>query len=180
MTPTPSQRPLRLAVLVSGSGRSLLNLLEQERAGLLPATVELVVGSREGIGAPEHAPASGVRSVVRKVGEVTAALDAARCDLVVMAGYLKPWPIPDRWVGKTINIHPSLLPLFGGKGFYGRHVHEAVLASGMKVSGCTVHFVTPNYDEGPIILQSVCPVLDEDDADSLAAPEPAPASPTTH
>jgi phosphoribosylglycinamide formyltransferase 1 len=164
-----SSKPLRLAVLVSGSGRTLKNLLERSRDGSLHAKVDLVVASREGIGALDHAAAFGVPSRVFKTGDVSEGLDAARPDLVVMAGYLKPWPIPDRWVGRTINIHPSLLPLFGGKGFYGRHVHEAVLASGMKVTGCTVHFVTPNYDEGPIILQRTCPVLDDDDADRLAA-----------
>lgn len=166
---TSAARRPRVAVLVSGSGRGLRNLLEAERAGSLPATISHVLASRAGIGALDHAREFGVPAAVTKVGEVTEALDAAAPDLVVMAGYLRPWPIPDRWVGRTINIHPSLLPLFGGKGYYGLHVHEAVLASGMKVSGCTVHFVTANYDDGPIILQRVVPVRDDDDAESLAA-----------
>lgn len=160
---------IRLAVLASGSGRSLRNLLELSRDGRLPAVVDRVFASRAGIGALGHAEEFGVTSEVVKTADMSAAVDAARPDLVVMAGYLKPWAIPDRWVGKTINIHPSLLPLFGGKGFYGHFVHEAALASGMKVSGCTVHFVTPNYDDGPIVLQRTCPILDDDTPDTLAA-----------
>ncbi|HYC77133.1 MAG TPA: phosphoribosylglycinamide formyltransferase [Planctomycetota bacterium] len=162
-------RRLRLAVLVSGSGRSLRNLLERSRAGTLPADVALVISSRADAGALQHAAAFGVKALTLKTGEVTAAIDAAKPDLVVMAGYLRAWPLPDRWAGRTINIHPALLPLFGGKGMYGRFVHEAALASGMKISGCTVHFVTQNYDDGPIIVQRTCPVLDDDDASTLAA-----------
>lgn len=163
-----AERP-KVAVLVSGSGRSLRNLLELSQSGALAAEIAAVVASKPGIGALEHAAAFGVKTTIAKVGEVTETLDAVRPDVVVMAGYLRPWPIPDRYVGRTINIHPSLLPLFGGKGFYGHFVHEAVLGSGMKVSGCTVHYVTPNYDEGPIILQRTTAVADDDDADSLAA-----------
>lgn len=159
---------LRLAVLVSGSGRSLRNLLELGAVGNLPGHVDLVIASRADAGALHHAQIFGVPSRVCKTSEVTAALDAVDPDLVVMAGYLKMWPLPEHYEGRTINIHPSLLPLFGGKGFYGHHVHQAVIESGMKVSGCTVHFVTAEYDQGPIIIQRTCPVLDDDSADSLA------------
>src|SRR5690606_15282781 len=138
--------------------------LELQRAGSLPAEIVLVVASRPGIGALEHAKEHGVRSVVLPPAEIAAALDEERVDLVILAGYLKRWPIPDRYIGKTINIHPSLLPLFGGKGFYGDRVHEAVLRSGMRVTGCTVHFVTPEFDAGPIIAQRAVPVLPGDDA----------------
>ncbi len=159
----------RSAILVSGTGRSLQNLLELERAGSLPTETVLVVSSKAGVRALEHASAFGIASEVCTVDALTAALDAAKVDLVVMAGYLKRWPIPDAYVGKTINIHPALLPLFGGKGMYGHHVHEAVIASGMRVSGCTVHFVTAEYDAGPIIGQQTVPVLWDDDPDTLAA-----------
>lgn len=159
---------VRTAVLASGTGRSLLNLLERERAGGLPTETALVIGSKPGIKALEYAEQFDVPHQVVEPGAITAALDEADIDLVVMAGYLKRWPIPDHYVGKTINIHPSLLPLFGGKGMYGHHVHEAVIASGMRVSGCTVHFVTENYDEGPIIGQRAVPVEWGDDADALA------------
>ena len=160
---------LRTATLVSGSGRTLKNLLDLEAQGRLPITSVLVIASKPGIKAIEHARDAKVPVQVLKAKEVTAALDQAQPDLVVMAGYLKQWKIPDRYVGKAINIHPSLLPLFGGRGFYGRYVHEAALRSGMRVSGCTVHFVTKNYDEGPIIGQRAVPILPSDDADSLAA-----------
>ncbi len=163
-----TSRP-KIAVLVSGSGRSLRNLLELTQSGGIAAEIETVVASKAGIAALDHAAAFGVRTTVAKVGDVTDVLDASRPDLVVMAGYLRPWPIPDRYVGRTINIHPSLLPWFGGKGFYGHIVHEAVLASGMKVSGCTVHYVSQTYDEGPIILQRTVAVREDDDADALAA-----------
>jgi folate-dependent phosphoribosylglycinamide formyltransferase PurN len=96
-------------------------------------------------------------------------LDDARVDLVCLAGFLSYWIIPDRYVGRVMNIHPALLPAFGGQGMYGHHVHEAVLARGCKVSGCTVHFVNNNYDEGPIILQRSVPAYAEDTADDLAA-----------
>src|SRR5262245_7485954 len=85
-----------------------------------------------------------------------------------MGGFLKLWTIPERWRGRVMNIHPALLPSFGGKGMHGRHVHEAVLAAGCKVSGCTVHFVDATYDTGPIILQRTCPVLEDDTLESLA------------
>ena len=96
-------------------------------------------------------------------------LDEARVDLVCLAGFLSYWIIPDRYLGRVMNIHPALLPAFGGKGMYGHHVHEAVLRRGCKVSGCTVHFVNNAYDEGPIILQRAVPVYAEDTPDDLAA-----------
>jgi folate-dependent phosphoribosylglycinamide formyltransferase PurN len=96
-------------------------------------------------------------------------LDEARVDLVCLAGFLSYWIIPERYTGRVINIHPALLPAFGGKGMYGHHVHEAVLERGCKVSGCTVHFLSNEYDEGPIILQRCVPVYAEDTADDLAA-----------
>jgi folate-dependent phosphoribosylglycinamide formyltransferase PurN len=96
-------------------------------------------------------------------------LDDAQVDLVVLAGFLSMWIIPENYVGKVMNIHPALLPGFGGQGMYGHHVHEAVLAAGCKVSGCTVHFVTNDYDEGPIIVQKTVPVYDTDSPDDLAA-----------
>jgi folate-dependent phosphoribosylglycinamide formyltransferase PurN len=93
----------------------------------------------------------------------------ADAELVCMAGFLSLWSIPDAWFGRVINIHPALLPRFGGFGMHGRHVHEAVLAAGETVSGCTVHFCDNEYDHGPIILQRTVPVLPNDTPDSLAA-----------
>jgi phosphoribosylglycinamide formyltransferase 1 len=160
--------PLRLVVLVSGTGRSLQNLIDLGASGRLPARIVHVVGSKPGIEALERAAKAGIETTVCGAAEVTALVDRVNPDLVVMAGWLKHWPIPDRWVGRTINIHPSLLPAFGGKGLYGQRVHEAVLAAGVRESGCTVHFVTPEYDAGPVILQRTCPVLSGDTAGALA------------
>ena len=90
-------------------------------------------------------------------------------DLVCLAGFLSMLVIPDEFTGRVLNIHPALLPAFGGKGMYGTHVHKAVLASGCKVSGCTVHFADQTYDTGPILLQRTCPVQEDDTPQSLAA-----------
>lgn len=158
-----------IAVLASGGGRHLRNLLERSRDGSLAVDVVRVLASKPDIGAVAHAHAFGVPVVVVGPEGPTAALEDSGATLAVLAGWLRKWDIPEGWVGRAINIHPSLLPLFGGKGFFGRHVHEAVLASGMRVSGCTVHFVTRDYDAGPVIVQRACPVLPDDDANALAA-----------
>jgi phosphoribosylglycinamide formyltransferase-1 len=129
-----------------------------------------VLASKPDIGAVAHAQAFGVPVVVVGPESPTASLEELGRNTAVLAGWLRRVRnIPEGWVGRAINIHPSLLPLFGGKGFFGRHVHEAVLASGMRVSGCTVHFVTRDYDAGPVIVQRACPVLPDDDANALAA-----------
>jgi formyltetrahydrofolate-dependent phosphoribosylglycinamide formyltransferase len=159
----------RLVVLVSGSGRSLRNILERERQDLLPTETALVISSRPNVGALDHADHFGVPHRVLAPDAITPALDAIRPTLVVMAGYLRHWPLPTRYIGRTINIHPALLPLFCGRAFFGHRVHEAVLASGMRVSGCTVHFVTHDYDCGPIIDQRTVRVTPNDTPDSLAA-----------
>jgi folate-dependent phosphoribosylglycinamide formyltransferase PurN len=96
-------------------------------------------------------------------------LRAAQVDLVTLAGFLSLIEIPDDFLGRVMNIHPALIPAFCGHGFYGHHVHEAVLARGCKLSGCTVHFADNHYDQGPIILQQAVPVLDADTPDTLAA-----------
>src|SRR5206468_7149292 len=93
----------------------------------------------------------------------------AQADLVCLAGFLQLLLVPDDFLGRVLNIHPSLIPAFCGKGFYGHHVHEAVLAYGVKVTGCTVHFADNQYDHGPIVLQRTVPVLDDDTPDTLAA-----------
>jgi folate-dependent phosphoribosylglycinamide formyltransferase PurN len=96
-------------------------------------------------------------------------LETAKVDLVVQGGWLCLWRIPPQYVNRVMNVHPALLPCFGGQGMWGHHVHEAVLAAGCKVSGCTVHFCTNEYDRGPIIVQRTCPVEDDDTPDTLAA-----------
>jgi len=174
-----SRNPLRLAVLISGGGRTMLNLLDEIKAGRLDAEIRLVICSRSQIAGYEKALAAGMNvKVIRKIDHpevddfsdaIAQELDAAGVDLIVQAGWLCLWHIPDRYMWKVMNIHPALLPSFGGKGMWGHHVHEAVLAAGCKISGCTVHFCTNEYDKGPIIVQRPCPVLSRDDADSLAA-----------
>jgi formyltetrahydrofolate-dependent phosphoribosylglycinamide formyltransferase len=168
---------LRLAVLFSGGGRTLENLVLESRAGRLPAEVVLAVSSSPTAGGIERAARLGIpcRTIERTGGtaeltaRVLAACDEARAELACLAGWLKLLaPIPDRWKGRMLNIHPALLPSFAGKGFYGDRVHQAVLDSGVKLSGCTVHFCDDEYDHGPIVLQRACPVLDEDDVHSLA------------
>ena len=170
--------PLRLAILLSGSGRTLENLLEWIAAGRLGATVEVVIASRgdvRGVGVARRADVTthvlpqGTHSTAEWSAEIFAACRAAKADLVVMAGFLKLVEIPADFAGRVINIHPALLPAFGGKGFHGMHVHRAVLARGCTVSGCTVHLVDNEYDHGRIILQKTVPVLPDDTPESLAA-----------
>ncbi len=170
--------PLRVVVLASGSGTTFENLVLRSRDGRLPAEIVRLVVSRPDCGAVERAKRLGVPCVVvpwtRGAQQafdaaVTAAVEAAKPDLVCMGGFLKLWNIPRFWAGNVMNIHPALLPAFGGKGMHGRRVHEAVLAGGATESGCTVHFATNDYDAGPIILQRRVPVLPGDTPESLAA-----------
>jgi len=172
-----SAGPLRLGVLLSGGGRTLLNILGEIRAGRLAAEVAVVIASRECKGAERAAEAGlNMRLVpykqmpdpARYSAALADILDEAGVGLVCLAGFLSMWIIPDRYLGRVVNIHPALLPSFGGKGMFGHHVHEAVLKRGCKVSGCTVHFVTNEYDAGPIVIQKCVPVLDGDTPDDLA------------
>ncbi len=167
---------LRLAVLISGGGRTMLNLHQRIADGSLHAVITSVVSSRGDVAGVTRSRDAGLTTVVverRRLspdafqGEVTQAI--AGVDLVCMAGFLSLWRIPDEFYGKVINIHPALLPEFGGAGMYGRRVHQAVLAAGKKFSGCTVHFCDNLYDHGPIILQRTVPVLAADTPDTLAA-----------
>ena len=167
--------PLRLACLVSGGGRSVLNLQDRIERGELPATIGLVLSTREGVPAIDRARARGlpVREVPAEPratldDRVDAALREAGTQLVVLAGYLRLFRVQG-WRGRCINIHPALLPRHGGKGLWGHHVHEAVLAAGDRESGCTVHWVDEQYDHGETILQRRCPVLPGDTPDTLAA-----------
>jgi phosphoribosylglycinamide formyltransferase-1 len=171
--------PLRIAVLISGGGRTLNNLLELAAAGRLPVDVRLVISSSRKAGGLVFARAAGVPTQVferrdyassQAYGDaIFAACRAADVDYVVMAGFLKLAPVPEDFAGRVLNIHPALLPAFGGHGMYGHHVHQAVIEAGVKVTGVTVHFVDNQYDRGPIIWQQPVPVFDDDTADSLAA-----------
>jgi phosphoribosylglycinamide formyltransferase-1 len=175
----PLNRPIRLAVLISGGGTTLTNLVTRIRSGELIAEIPLVIASRSDCGGIRRAAEANLPCEViqRKSFSDTAAFSAAlfaRCresqiDLVVCGGFLSLLKIPADYMGRVINIHPSLIPAFCGRGMYGHHVHEAVLARGAKVSGCTVHFVDNEYDHGPIILQRAVSIEETDTPDSLAA-----------
>lgn len=177
-TPPITDPPIRLAVCASGSGRSLQNLIDRIAARKLKAKIELMVASRPRIGAIDRAISGKIpvaimdRNVKSRAARSAAVFDAIRkhqADLVVLAGFLSLVEIPLDYVGKVINIHPSLIPSFCGHGLYGLKVHEAALEEGVKVSGCTVHFADQQYDTGPIILQKAVPVHEDDTAESLAA-----------
>jgi formyltetrahydrofolate-dependent phosphoribosylglycinamide formyltransferase len=173
------ERKLRLAVLISGAGTTLRNLIDKIAAGQLRAEIAAVVSSTaEAKGLLHAAAASLPVSVVDPKSFATSAdfsaavfdrCRSAKTDLVVMGGWLKLLAIPPDYAGRVVNIHPALIPTFCGKGMYGPRVHEAVLSAGAKVSGCTVHVVDDHYDHGPIIAQRAVPVLDGDTPDSLAA-----------
>lgn len=171
--------PLPIAVLLSGGGTTMVNLAERIAAGTLDAQIKLVVASNDKAGGIGKARELGLPcDVVRRKDFDDAAAFSQRvferireagCELVCLAGFLSLLVIPDGFRGRVMNIHPSLLPAFGGKGMHGRHVHEAVIASGAESSGCTVHFADNTYDTGPILLQRSCPVLPNDTPEQLAA-----------
>ncbi|MEQ8846427.1 phosphoribosylglycinamide formyltransferase [Botrimarina sp.] len=170
---------MKIAVLISGGGRTLKNLLELIAEDQLPVEIALVISSTAKAGGIAHAEAAGVPvSVVRRSDhaddELFGAAVFSRCrtegvDFVAMAGWLKLIPVPDDFAGRVVNIHPSLLPAFGGPGMYGHRVHTAVIERGCKVTGVTVHFVDNHYDAGPIIWQTPVPVFEDDTADTLGA-----------
>jgi phosphoribosylglycinamide formyltransferase 1 len=167
-----SKKRINLAVMLSGSGRTLLNLLERVRGGALDADIALVIASKECLGA-ERARAAGLRTLIMEgdipAGDLGRVLEDTGVGLVALAGYIRLLAIPPAFGGRILNIHPALLPSFGGKGMYGARVHQAVLDAGCKVSGCTVHLCDEVFDRGPILVQKTCPVLETDDATALAA-----------
>jgi phosphoribosylglycinamide formyltransferase-1 len=179
-----STEPLRIGIFVSGHGRgsNMQAIIDSCKNGDIHGGAELVVGTRSDAEAITRAQEAGVETVIispkKYEGDDPAygeallnALRKRNVELICLAGYMRilPLNVVDAYRGRIMNIHPALLPLFGGKGMYGENVHRAVIESGMKVSGCTVHFVDEHYDSGPIILQDTVPVLDEDTPETLAA-----------
>jgi phosphoribosylglycinamide formyltransferase 1 len=172
-------QPIRLAVLISGGGTTLQNFIDRIRDGALDAEVAAVISSSPTAYGLERAKAAGLPTFVveRRRGQSVEEFSRANFDiirksapgLICFAGYLKLLRIPDDYAGRVMNIHPALIPAFCGAGFYGHAVHQAAIDHGVKVSGCTVHFVNNEYDAGPIIIQRTCPVLDDDTPDTLAA-----------
>jgi phosphoribosylglycinamide formyltransferase-1 len=175
----PLDRPIRLAVLLSAGGTTLQNLIDKIAAGKLRAQIVQVVSNNADAFGLERARRAGIPTAVveRKScasreefsARIFASCRQAQAELVCLAGFLQLIHVPDDFLGRVMNIHPALVPAFCGKGYYGHHVHEAVLAYGAKVAGCTVHFADNEYDHGPIILQRCVAVRDDDTPDALAA-----------
>lgn len=174
-----SPKPLPVAVLISGGGTTLRNLLDCIERGELPLDVRLVVSSSGEARGLEFARSAGVKSLVVEprdhatVDSFSKAIfdgcRAAGAELIVMGGFLKLVRIPADFQGRVVNIHPSLIPKFCGRGYYGQRVHEAVITAGETQSGCTVHFVDEQYDHGPVILQRRVSVLEDDTPETLAS-----------
>jgi formyltetrahydrofolate-dependent phosphoribosylglycinamide formyltransferase len=171
--------PVRLAVLLSGGGTTLQNLIDRIADGRLDAEIVQVVSSKAKAFGVERARTAilPIAIIERKHFDSVEGFSSAifrRCretcaDLVCLAGFLQLIQVPSDFVGRVLNIHPALLPAFGGKGMYGHHVHEAVLKAGVSESGCTVHLVDDEYDHGEILVQKRVPVLPGDTPDTLAA-----------
>ena len=173
---------VKIAVLLSGGGRTLQNIVDHIKEGKLTVKVVVVIGSRPDAYGLERAGKEGIETICvpykeyKKEGNVDGFskainehLNKYEIDLVVMAGFMHLFKADEKWNGRIMNIHPALIPSFCGEGLYGHYVHEAVIEYGAKVSGCTVHFADNVYDQGPIILQSAVPVKYEDTPDTLAA-----------
>jgi len=177
--PPVTDRPIRLGVLISGGGTTLLNFLECIEDGSLNAEVALVIASSVDCRGIERAQQAGLNCcVVARRGfgntatfseRVFELLREAEVDLVTLAGFLSLLEIPTDFHHRVLNIHPSLIPAFCGKGMYGHHVHQAAVARGVRVSGCTVHFADNEYDHGPILLQRAVELPDGADADTVAS-----------
>lgn len=169
---------LRLAVLLSGSGSSLQNLIDRIEERALPAEIAVVIASKPDAFGLERARRHGIPAIAvpRKLHRDVAAFNDAlhaelagfAVDLVVLLGFLSPFETRGRYDGRAINVHPALIPAFSGRGCYGHRVHAAVIESGVKLTGATVHFVDAEYDHGPIILQEAVAVRDDDTPETLA------------
>ena len=170
---------LPIAVFLSGGGRTLANLIEHRDQHGLPIDIRLVISSRWKVRGVTIAKEAGIPTLCVRQSDHPEPLEyshamfepcrQAGAELVVMAGFMKHVLIPADFENRVINIHPALLPSFGGSGMYGPRVHQAVLDRGVKISGCTVHYVDNQYDNGPIILQRACEVRDDDTTETLAA-----------
>lgn len=171
---------MNIAVFASGRGSNFESILKAIESGFIPAQIRLLVSNKSSAGAIEIARAHGIPAIhisqkmFQNDSEYARALldtlNNYRIEFIALAGYLKKIPdeVIKQYKNRIVNIHPALLPAFGGPGMYGHHVHEAVLASGVKVTGATVHLVDEQYDHGPILLQKTVPVYTNDTPDTLA------------
>lgn len=172
---------LNIVCFASGRGSNVRALYDALSKGTIPARIALIISNNSGSGVLEfarekdlpwlHCSEKQFANYSEFSQALLTALDKAEADLIVLAGYMKKLPseICKKFSGKILNIHPALLPAFGGPGMYGMHVHEAVLASGARESGATVHIVDEEYDHGKIVMQETVPVLPNDTPETLAA-----------
>ncbi|MAI78745.1 MAG: phosphoribosylglycinamide formyltransferase [Deltaproteobacteria bacterium] len=175
---TEGPHRLRIAVLLSGNGTSLENLLEHIDSGAVDAEVVAVISSKPEAYGLERARQRGIPalSVPRKDypdlerfnDALHKALDGYKVDLIALLGFLSLFQLRGRYLNRVLNVHPALIPAFSGQGFYGKRVYEAVLATGVKVTGATVHFTDDQYDNGPILLQEAIAVKPDDTPETLA------------
>lgn len=179
MNSQDKKSPYQIAVLISGAGTTLRNLIERKKQESFSPVIALVVSSKSDAAGLEIARTAGIPTFVASLRQFQTERQfsesifdqcrTAEVNLVVLAGFLKRLVIPDDFLNRVINIHPSLIPSFSGAGFYGKKVHQAVLDFGCKVSGCTVHIVDEHFDHGPIIAQQAVAVAPDDTAETLAA-----------
>ncbi len=172
-------KKISLGVLISGSGTTLQNFIDQIETGKLNASIQVVISSKPdaaGMGrAIRHniptvvVPYTNHKNIDSFSSAITSELEKYPIDLITLAGFLHLYKISEKYKGMVMNVHPGLIPAFCGHHYYGHKVHEAVINYGAKVSGCTVHFADNEYDKGPIIIQRAVPVLDDDTSDTLAA-----------
>ena len=170
--------PVNLVVVTSSGGASMQNLIDLIALGQLPARIRGAIITRPGVGAIDRAVRAEIPHFVIQRKHYSSAdefshplyevCDEVGADLVCLAGCLSLVTIPERYRNRVMNCHPTLLPIFGGRGMYGYPVHRAVLERGCRIAGCTVHFADESYDTGPIIVQRTCPVLDDDTVETLA------------
>lgn len=161
---------MKMAVLLSGSGRTLDNFHKRLHNGTLQGSIEVVVSNKSGALGLEKAHKFGYPAFYATDNDaINQILANYAIDLILLAGFLKLYTPPPSLAKSVLNIHPSLIPAFCGDGFYGMRVHRAVHARGVKVSGCTVHFANQEYDQGPIVVQKCVPLTDDDTPDDIAA-----------
>jgi phosphoribosylglycinamide formyltransferase-1 len=174
----PASKTLNLAILISGSGTTLQNIIDKINGNTLNARIQVVVSNSPDAHGIKRAEKNGIPTAIvqRKdhnqsetfSNAIIEEIEKYPVDLIILAGFLHLFKIPDRYAGKVMNIHPGLIPSFCGKGYYGHHVHKAAIESGVKISGCTVHFVDNEYDRGPIVIQRAVHVNADDTPDTLA------------
>ncbi len=171
-------KTINLAVLISGSGKTLQNLIDKIDDNTLNAKIQFVISSSPDAYGIKRAEQNNIPVTIVKYSDYDSSeafsnaiikeIEKYPIDLIILAGFMHLLRIPDKYSEKVMNIHPGLIPSFCGKGYYGHHVHKAVIESGIKVSGCTIHFVDNEYDHGPIITQRTVPVYEDDTPDTLA------------